>query len=128
MVAADRDDAEELRPPGRLPAALGLASRWLGPRECRALEPGLSPRVRGAIYAPQDHQADPAATVRALAAACRAEGVDLHEHVEVAEVVSGGGSVTGVATATAEVSAGTVVVAAGAGAACSRPMRRPCGR
>ena len=70
-MAADRDDAEELQRLAELHAALGLPSRWIGPRECRALEPGLSPRVRGAIHAPRDHQADPAATVRALAAACR---------------------------------------------------------
>jgi glycine oxidase len=114
VVAADRDDAEELHRLADLHAALGLPSRWIGPRECRALEPGLSPRVRGAIHAPRDHQADPAATVRALAAACRGAGVELHEHVEVAELVRSGGSVTGVATATAEVSAGAVVVAAGA--------------
>ena len=114
VVAADRDDAEELHRLADLHTALGLPSRWLGPRECRALEPGLSPRVRGAIHAPRDHQTDPQATVRALATACRAAGVELREHVEVAELVRSGGSVTGVATATAEVSAETVVVAAGA--------------
>ncbi len=104
VVAADRDDAEELQRLAELHASLGLPSRWIGPREARALEPGLSPRVRGAIHAPRDHQADPAATVRALAAACRSAGVELREHVEVAELVQTGGAVTGVATATAEVS------------------------
>jgi len=114
VVAADRDDAEELHRLAELHAALGLPSRWIGPREARTLEPGLSPRVRGAIHAPRDHQADPAATVRALAAACRKAGVELREHVEVAELVRTGGAVSGVATATAEVPARTVVVAAGA--------------
>ena len=114
VVAADRDDAEELGRLTELHEALGLPSRWLGPRECRALEPGLSPRVRGAIHAPRDHQADPAATVRALAAACRSAGVELCDHVEVAELVHSGGAVTGVATATAGISARAVVIAAGA--------------
>jgi glycine oxidase len=114
VVAADRDDAEELHRLADLHSALGLPSRWIGPRECRALEPGLSPRVRGAIHAPRDHQADPVATVRALAAACGRAGVELREHVEVAELVRSGGSVTGVATATGEVEAGAIVVAAGA--------------
>jgi glycine oxidase len=114
IVAADRDDAEELHRLAELHASLGLPSRWIGPREARALEPGLSPRVRGAIHAPRDHQADPAATVRALAAACRSAGVELREQVEVAALVRTGGAVTGVATATAEVPATTVVVAAGA--------------
>src|SRR5688572_20886975 len=44
VVAADRDDAEELHRLADLHAALGLPSRWLAPRACRALEPGLSPR------------------------------------------------------------------------------------
>jgi len=114
VVAADRDDAEELHRLADLHAALGLPSRWLGPRECRTLEPGLSPRVRGAIHAPRDHQADPVATVLALTAACRRAGVELREHVEVAELVRSGASVTGVGTATAEIPARTVVVAAGA--------------
>ena len=114
VVAADRDDAEELGRLAELHRALGLPSRWLGPRECRALEPGLSPRVRGAIHASGDHQADPAATVRALAEACRRDGVELREGVEAAELIRSGGRVAGVGTATAEVRAGAVVVAAGA--------------
>jgi glycine oxidase len=114
VVAADRDDAEELGRLTELHEALGLPSRWLGPRECRALEPGLSPRVRGAIHAPRDNQADPAGTVRALAAACRGAGVELCERVEVAELVHEGGAVAGVATATGGISARAVVIAAGA--------------
>ena len=125
VVAADRDDAEELRRLADLHAALGLPSRWLAPRECRALEPGLSPRVRGAIHAPRDHQADPVATVRALAVACQRAGVELLEHVEVAGFVREGGCVTGVRTATAEVRATTVVVAAGAWAASLAPDAPP---
>jgi glycine oxidase len=125
VVATDRDDAEELQRLAELHAALGLPSRWIGPREARALEPGLSPRVRGAIHAPRDHQADPVATVHALAAACRGAGVELLEHVEVAELVQTGGAVTGVATATAEVSADSVVIAAGAWSAGLGPDAPP---
>jgi glycine oxidase len=125
VVAADRDDAEELHRLAELHSALGLPSRWVSPRECRALEPGLSPRVRGAIHAPSDHQADPVATVRALTAACHSAGVELVEHVEVAGFARDGGRVTGVRTATAEVRARTVVVAAGAWAAALAPDAPP---
>jgi glycine oxidase len=125
VVAADRDDAEELQRLADLHAALGLPSRWIGPREARTLEPGLSPRVRGAIHAPRDHQADPVATVRSLAAACRSAGVELREHVEVAALVRAGGAVTGVAAATEEVAAETVVVAAGAWSAGLAPDAPP---
>ena len=69
VVAADRDDAEALRRLHELQRSLGLASEWLTPSRCRALEPGLSPRIAGGILAPQDGSADPRATVRALAAA-----------------------------------------------------------
>jgi len=114
VVAVDRDDAEELERLLALHRSLGLESEWLSARHCRELEPGLSPRIRGAISAPQDHQTDPLATVAALARACRGAGVDLRERIEVAEVATAGGAVTGVRTATAEIAAHAVVVAAGA--------------
>lgn len=117
VVAADRDDAGELQRLVELHRALGLPSEWLRARDCRALEPGLSPRVRGAIHAPEDHQADPAATVRALAGACADAGVRLFEGVEAAELATAAGAVTGVRTATAEMEAATVVLSAGAWAA-----------
>src|ERR671915_826103 len=66
VVAADRDDAEELRRLHDYQRRLGLESEWLGPRSARALEPGLSPRVAGAILAPQDGQVDPRAVLAAL--------------------------------------------------------------
>ena len=69
VVAADRDDAEALRRLHDFQRSLGLAAEWLAPSRCRALEPGLSPRIAGGILAPQDGHADPRATVSALAAA-----------------------------------------------------------
>jgi len=47
VVARDRDDLEALEELRRLQASLGLASDRLTSRECRALEPGLAPSVRG---------------------------------------------------------------------------------
>ena len=125
VVAADRDDAEELRRLAELHRALGLPSRWLPARECRLLEPGLSPRVSGGIDAPQDRHVDPVATVRALMAACRSAGVELRERTEVAEVLSSGGRATGVGTATGSVEAEAVVVAAGAWSAGLAPDAPP---
>ena len=125
VVATDADDAAELERLTELHRELGLPSQWIGPRECRRLEPGLSPRVRGAIRAPSDHQTDPAATVRALAEACRRAGVELREEVEVAELVRTGARVSGVRTSTVEVSAETVVVAAGAWSGALSPDAPP---
>ena len=119
VVAADRDDAESLR---RLlhdfQRTLGLESEWLTPSRCRALEPGLSPRIAGGILAPQDGSADPRATVRALAAA--AEEVELGMEVEAIE--HDGAAVSGVSTAAGTIECEQVVVAAGAWSATLAPL------
>ena len=77
-------------PPARLPA-LARPRRRSGSRRraAGALEPGLSPRIAGGILAPQDGQADPRATVRALAAAV--EEVALGVEVEAIEHEGGRG-------------------------------------
>lgn len=77
VVAADRDDAEELRRLQAFQRSLGLDSEWLAPSECRRLEPGLSPRCAGGILAPQDNQVDPLAVVAALIAACERAGAEI---------------------------------------------------
>jgi glycine oxidase len=82
-VAADRDDAEELRRLLSFQQSLGLDVRWATPRQCRRLEPRLSPRVRGGIVAPHEHQVEPRGVVRALVEAATAAGVELRCGVEV---------------------------------------------
>src|SRR3954468_17523877 len=100
VVAAERDDMDELRRLHEFQRSLGLESDWLTPRECRELEPGLSPRVAGGILAPQDGHADPRALLRALRAALEAAGGEVIEGHEV--------------RALDELDAGALVVAAGA--------------
>src|ERR687897_530341 len=109
VVAADRDDAAALRRLHEFQRSLGLDSEWLTPSACRALEPGLSPRIAGGIAAPQDGSADPRATVHALAAA--AEEVALG--VEVHSIEHDGSAVTGVRTNQGVVECNRVVIAAG---------------
>jgi glycine oxidase len=118
VVAADRDDAEALRRLHDFQRSLGLASEWLTPSRCRALEPGLSPRIAGGILAPQDGSADPRATVRALAAA--AEEVELG--VEVEAIEHDGSGVTGVRTSAGTIGCDRVVVAAGPWSASLAPL------
>jgi glycine oxidase len=110
VVAADRDDAEALRRLHEFHRLLGLESEWLAPGRCRRLEPGLSPRIAGGILAHGDGQADPRATVRALAEVV--EEIELGVEVEAIEHERG--RVTGVRTGTGVVECGAVVVAAGA--------------
>jgi glycine oxidase len=83
VVAADRDDAEELRRLHSFQRSLGLEASWLTGRECRRLEPRLSPRVPGGILAEHDHQVEPRAAVRALQAAFEAAGGELRCGVDV---------------------------------------------
>jgi glycine oxidase len=66
VVAVDRDDAEELRRLHELQRSLGLESEWLAPSAARAVEPGLAPRIAGAIDAPGEAHVDPVAVVAAL--------------------------------------------------------------
>src|SRR4051794_41277170 len=75
VVALDRDDAEELRRLRELQRSLGLESDWLVPSAARAAEPGLAPRIAGAIDAPGEAQADPIAVVAALVRAAEDAGV-----------------------------------------------------
>jgi glycine oxidase len=109
VVAADRDDAEELRRLHAFQQSLGLDVRWLGGRECRRLEPRLSPRVPGGILSGQDHQVEPRAVVRALGEALAAAGGELRTGVRVEAV---DGDSVGLAGGE-ELRTGHVVVAAG---------------
>jgi glycine oxidase len=110
VVAVDRDDVEELRRLHELQRSLGLDVEWLPPSRARRLEPWLSPRTAGALHARDDAQADPAATVRALAAAVEELALGLEVHA----VEHDGERVTGVSTSAGPVACDRVVVAAGA--------------
>ena len=82
-VAVDRDEEEALRRMHAYQRSLGLDARWLSARECRALEPGLAPRIAGGIDAPHDHQVTPRLLVRALVAAFGAAGGELRPGARV---------------------------------------------
>jgi glycine oxidase len=114
-VAVDRDQAEELARLHELQRELGLAARWLSARECRALEPGLSPRVSAGIEAPGDHQVSPRRLAHALQAAVERNGGSVRSLERVARLSVEGGETAGVVLESgAVVESGTVVLAAGA--------------
>jgi glycine oxidase len=114
VVAADRDDAEELRRLHDFQRSLGLEAEWLPPSRCRALEPGLSPRIAGGILAPQDGQADPRAVLAALRVAFEAAGGELLLGAEAAGIETAGGRAAGVRLKQAEVPRGGGVADGGA--------------
>jgi glycine oxidase len=74
-VAFDDDDLRALDELLRFQQTLGLGVERLRARDCRSLEPQLSPRVRGGLLVPGDHQVDNRRVVAALLVACERAGV-----------------------------------------------------
>ena len=141
VVARDEDEARALERQLALRESLGLSARRLRPSAARELEPALAPTVRLVLEAPEDHSVDPRLVLVALRLACERSGVLIREQAPVARVEVEGrgrsvpaargataaddgdisapdgsaGAVTGVVLTTGEhVSAGRVVLAAGA--------------
>ena len=75
LVAFDDDDLRALDELLRFQQSLGLDVQRLRSRECRTLEPQLSPRVRGGVFVAGDHQVDNRRLVAALLEACTRVGV-----------------------------------------------------
>ncbi len=114
-VALDRDEAAQLRRVHDLQRSLELEAEWLPPRQCRDLEPGLTPSFHGGVLAAGEAAIDPRALTQALLAACAAEGVEVHTGSEVVDGVYEGERLVGVRVAAGEeVLAETVVLAGGA--------------
>ena len=112
-VARDADDNAALEDLYRFQLRCGLQVERLRSRDCRRLEPGLAPSVRGGVLAPGDHQVDNRAMADALVAAGERAGVRLLLG-RAAELLVDGERVTGVTLAGgASLPAGTVVLAAG---------------
>ncbi len=114
-VALDRDEAAELRRVHDLQRSRGLGAKWLPPRRCRELEPGLTPSFHGGVHAPDEAAVDPRALTAALLAALADEGAELRTGVEVAEALLDGERIVGVRTGDGEdLHAAAVVLAVGA--------------
>jgi glycine oxidase len=121
-VARDADDNAALEDLYQFQLRCGLEVERLRSRECRQLEPGLAPSIRGGILAAGDHQVDNRALVEALLVACQRAGVRMVRG-RVAELAVEAGRVTGVLLAGGgavpspangeTLAAGVVVLAAG---------------
>jgi glycine oxidase len=114
VVALGRDEVERLRFRHDLHKRCGLATRWLGGPEVRALEPALRPSVAAGLHCADDHQVDPRLVMAALRAACLAAGVRLFEHCAVTGIDLECGRACGLVTARGACRASAVVVTAGA--------------
>jgi glycine oxidase len=132
-VALDRDESEALRRRFELMASLDLGVEWLRPRDCRTLEPGLSPSVAAGVHLPGEATVDPRLLVPALMAAVEGSGGEVLIETEVVDALFEGERIAGVVTADGrEHRSERVVLATGAwsGAAgwlpaAARPPVRP---
>ena len=114
VVALGRDEVERLRFRHDLHRRCGLATRWLGGTEVRAIEPALRPSVAAGLFCADDHQVDPKLSIAALRAAFQSAGGNLVEHCAVTSLDVAAGSIAGVVTAAGHCRAKAVVLAAGA--------------
>ncbi|CAN5696663.1 glycine oxidase ThiO [soil metagenome] len=96
VAARDRDHNAVLDELFSLHREHGMGAERLRARDCRRLEPGLSPRVSGGILVERDDQVDNRALVRALLEACERSGVELRR-AKVAALRTSRDRVTGVA-------------------------------
>jgi glycine oxidase len=114
-VALDRDEAEELRRRYELMSSLDLGVEWLRPRECRALEPGLSPSCTAGVHLPGEAAVDPRLLVPALVAAVKEAGGEVVSRAEVVDSIFEQERLAGVVTSEGrEHRADRVVLATGA--------------
>ena len=92
----------------------GQVAELLTTREVRAIEPGFSPALLGALYAPLRGQADPVKATQAFARLAERRGARVLTHHEVSAVAprADGGYV--LRTSGGAVVAGALVIAAGA--------------
>ena len=92
----------------------GFRIELLTTREARSLEPTLSPDLLGAIHSPARAQADPVKATRALARAASEHGARVLVHHEVTALSRRGDVYVATTTAAGDVTAPTLVLAAGA--------------
>jgi glycine/D-amino acid oxidase-like deaminating enzyme len=92
----------------------GVPMRLLDGHEARALAPILPETVIGATYCSLDAQIDPAAYVRAFAAAAERHGARIVEGTSARAIQTDGGRVTRILTDDGPITAGQVVLAGGA--------------
>jgi glycine oxidase len=113
MVARDADDLAALADLHAYQVQAGLGAERLSSRAARELVPRLSPRVRGGIWVPGDHQVDNRALVHALVTACGLAGVELRR-ARVDAIGVEAGRATGVRLDSGEtLGAGRVLLAGG---------------
>lgn len=110
LVARTDDDLASLREVLAVHRDLGLTAHPLRARACRDREPALHPRVRGGLWAPDDHRVDPRRVVAAARTAAVAAGVTIRTGRAVAVTDEDGGTATEAPATGVRLDDGSVVV------------------
>ncbi len=113
-LALDDTGEELLRDKLRWLQEAGHGVRWIDREETLGMEPQLSPELRGAFLDPDGFQIHPARFTQALAQAAARRGVRFELGVEAIGLLGSRPRGEGIRTATGEIRAGHVVLAAGA--------------
>jgi glycine oxidase len=113
-VAFSQDEAARLRQTHALQQRLGVESRWLSRIEALEREPGLNPRLAGAVLVPGDHQVENRILAGALKLAFTNAGGTLHENLGDVRVRTEGTRAIGVSAGGIDYPADIVIAAAGA--------------
>ncbi len=112
-IALDDDHAQILAARAERAAKSGIPVEVLDDAQTRRLEPGVSPRTRGALFFPEEASLEPPLLARALEAAARAAGASFRSGL-VQRIVHEGGRAVGVEHESGRIDAAAVVLAAGA--------------
>lgn len=114
VVATTEAGAEPLRDFARSQATAGVDVDDLSASEALELEPDLNPDITAAVHYPQDAQVQPVIAAEAMLASAKRAGATLLPHQAVIGALrDASGRVTGVRTASGDIAADTVIVAAG---------------
>jgi len=113
-LAFNEEDEEETGRRFAWQTGAGLEVERLSASEARSLEPRISPRVRAALRFPRDWQVESRRLVGALAASAEHYGARVLTKRSVGGVRVVAGRAVGVTTPQGDVSAGAVLLAAGA--------------
>jgi glycine oxidase len=118
LVALNNDDRLALTHVEPLQKEFGLSVEWLSGKEARKLEPFISPRVIGALWARNDKHVNPRALHRALLKAFESEGGKVIVSDEYPRILQQADGIRGASCASegkeVKIPAEQVVVAAGA--------------
>ena len=113
IVGFHRDDTERIRRLYEFREHLGLPVEWLPGAAGREIEPLLSPKISAAIWLPDDGQISNRDLIEAVKDALVARGGRIEEHTPVESIVVENGRAKGIRTDREEITASSVVVAAG---------------